>query len=333
MLSRTARLVSRGGARQLSDSLTSNYASVFASVENLTDHGAVIVDCSPVAEFARAVRSPSFHGPRLMSMLDRSTFVGQCLSLCPPLSRVRHVSRARPFRSLRPHFPAAAKFVLSPQEFGAAVMQMGIGASTPVVAYDGGGGVSAARFWWVMQLYGHSNTRVLREGWKHAVASGFPVEVGPSHVSDERLEAAEADPFTPLLNPDVCATGNEVLSATSEDSETQVLDVRTVGEWVGEDLRGNPRGGHVPYAFHLPHAVLTLDGQFMEEENMVSHILPLGLDPQKRVITLCQSGVRACHTALALKALGFRDVAVYDGSMQDYLAHEHYPVAKGTARA
>jgi thiosulfate/3-mercaptopyruvate sulfurtransferase len=51
-----------------------------------------------------------------------------------------------------------------------------------------------------------------------------------------------------------------------------------------------------------------------------------GVSPDKRVITYCQAGVRAAHLAFVLALLGYPDVAVYDGSWDEWGNDPHTPV-------
>ena len=119
----------------------------------------------------------------------------------------------------------------------------------------------------------------------------------------------------------------------TQDDSTQLLDVRTVGEFVGVDSRGNHRTGHIPTAINLPHAALTDEGAFSTVETAKTAFAEAGLDPAKRVITYCQSGARAAHTALMLRAAGFDKVANFDGSMSVYANDTEHKLALPADRA
>ncbi len=51
-----------------------------------------------------------------------------------------------------------------------------------------------------------------------------------------------------------------------------------------------------------------------------------GADKGKRVLLYCGGGIAASNDALALSLLGYRDVAVYDGSMSEYAADPSLPL-------
>ena len=54
-----------------------------------------------------------------------------------------------------------------------------------------------------------------------------------------------------------------------------------------------------------------------------------GLDPSKRTIVSCGSGVSASGSYFALKAAGFTDLAVYDGSWMEW-SHDRLPTVPKT---
>src|SRR5690349_1445018 len=56
-------------------------------------------------------------------------------------------------------------FLPSPAAFAAMMAKLGIDDATRVVAYDERGGIYAARLWWILNYYGHSNVALLDGGW------------------------------------------------------------------------------------------------------------------------------------------------------------------------
>ncbi len=60
---------------------------------------------------------------------------------------------------------APPTFLPTPQEFEALMSQLGISNTTRVIAYDERGGIYAARLWWILNYYGHSNVALLDGGW------------------------------------------------------------------------------------------------------------------------------------------------------------------------
>ena len=84
---------------------------------------------------------------------------------------------------------------------------------------------------------------------------------------------------------------------------SQILDVRTPGEYAGEDIRA-VRGGHVPGTVNIPHEqnwqdpqsaaklarkeVQTRDGMALKDEAAL-RALYAKLDPGKETIVYCES--------------------------------------------
>lgn len=138
--------------------------------------------------------------------------------------------------------PRAYPLILDPEPFAELMGSMGIGDDTLVVAYDSVGSLYAARFWWVLTYYGHSNAKVLNGGWRKWFDEGRP-------VTADTFRPPSAT-FTPRPNPGVLCTLDYGLSCVGKD-HTVFLDVRSDEEWLGTNDRGNKRAGHVPGAVHL----------------------------------------------------------------------------------
>src|SRR5215213_4402399 len=55
--------------------------------------------------------------------------------------------------------------IAPPERYAEAMSRHGIGDGTLVVAYDDAAGMFAARLWWSLSYYGHTNVVVLDGGW------------------------------------------------------------------------------------------------------------------------------------------------------------------------
>ena len=53
---------------------------------------------------------------------------------------------------------------------------------------------------------------------------------------------------------------------------------------------------------------------------------PLGVTPEREVVTYCQGGYRAAHTYLALRLAGFPNVRNYTGSWKEWGDREDLPI-------
>jgi thiosulfate/3-mercaptopyruvate sulfurtransferase len=229
--------------------------------------------------------------------------------------------------------PATLKSAVDPlhvvngAEFTALARELAISRNTDVVLYDASTTITAARAWWVFQYYGHPRCRVLDGGWARWVGEGHSVEVAAQPVPQ-----LDGEPTTAKPQPHLLARREELMRAVSRPArhdKCQVLDTRTLGEFAGADLRGNARGGRVPGACHVPHAdLLTPQGALRPAAELRQLFEQAGLNPDVRVVTYCQTGIRAALGALALRVAGFGDVANYDASMKEWLNDPQAPVER-----
>ena len=174
-----------------------------------------------------------------------------------------------------------------------------------------------------MQYYGAKQAKVYHGGIDDWKTAGKPVTKEATTLPPVAVQLAAHDSRV-LWNTDMLErvrTGG-----------AQILDVRTPREYAGDDIRA-VRGGHVPGVVNIPHEqnwqdpqtaaklarkeVPTRDGMAFKDEAAV-RALYAKLDPGKETIVYCQSGVRASQTATVLRALGFRDVKVYEPSWLGY---------------
>jgi thiosulfate/3-mercaptopyruvate sulfurtransferase len=209
--------------------------------------------------------------------------------------------------------------IAPPDKFAALMTRLGISDGVVVIAYDDYGGIFAARMWWALNYYGHSQVAVLNGGWKAWEAEGRPVtDVVPV---EERRE-----PFEPRPNDDIRRTKEQVYM--SLNGPARLLDVRSPSEYRGETSRG-ARKGHIPGAVNLPvkEEFTGVDGLLLDPDALRAKFEAAGItDDSEEVITYCNSGVSSSLGLLAYRAAGFEGGAVYDGSWKDWAHDESLPV-------
>lgn len=156
---------------------------------------------------------------------------------------------------------------------------MGIDDNTTVISYDSSGSLWAARFWWVLNYYGHTNAKVLNGGWKKWFDEGRPVSVDSA--------APRAATFTPKTQDDlVCSLDHAV--GRIEDSDTLFLDVRSDDEWSGINDRGNERSGRIPGSVHIEWLNFVNNDRyktFKSAEEITQILSKAGVTPEKEVVT------------------------------------------------
>lgn len=204
---------------------------------------------------------------------------------------------------------------------------LGIGDGNYIVIYDQGALVEnpvvaaywASRLAWQMKYEGFGNIAILDGGLPKWKAEGRPLTAVPGKYSPAS--------FTGQRRPELLATKEDVQKATRDDN------IVLINSLSPEDYRGEtdsyPRKGHIPSSVNVffgSHAD-------METKSMLSDAAlrepfeKLGaLDPDKKVITYCGGGIAATWTSLILNKLGQKNVAVYDGSLNEWASDPSCPL-------
>ena len=168
--------------------------------------------------------------------------------------------------------------VMPPEEAAEFLGNLGIGDETLVVAYSGRHSIYAARLWWVLSYYGHTNVKVLNGGWRKWMAEGRAMKDRPS--------AAEPRRFTPKVNPSLIVNGGELKTSIGREG-TVIWDTRAADEFSGENSRGNKYSGHIPGAVHLEWSdVMDVEsGEFRPAEEIRSMLSEKGVTPEQQAYT------------------------------------------------
>ncbi|SBT38316.1 sulfurtransferase [Micromonospora narathiwatensis] len=207
-----------------------------------------------------------------------------------------------------------------PAALQAALRAAGVRAGHPVVVYDGGDGMSAARAWWTLRWAGHRAVRVLHGGFPAWVAAGLPVSTAaPAPTPGDVI-------VTPGELP-VLDTGEAARLAAADAGV--LLDVRAAPRYRGETEPIDPVAGHVPGAVNLPAPEYVTDGRFPAAEALRQRFADAGVASGAPVGAYCGSGVTAAQAVLALHLAGRPDAALYVGSWSNWVADPDRPVATG----
>ncbi len=207
--------------------------------------------------------------------------------------------------------------VMPPDQAGAAIRALGISANTSVIVL--GDGMLSGRAWWFLRYHGHADTRLADGGFAAYVAAGGPVAMEAATVA--------AGDFTPSVDASIICRAEDLRREIG--TATKLLDVRSDAEWHGSNSMDHKRVGHIPGASHLVWTEM-LAGQepyVFRSPGEIRRILEgKGITPRDRVVTVCEVGWRAAHSAFALRLAGFDDVRVYDASMREWDNREELPL-------
>lgn len=181
--------------------------------------------------------------------------------------------------------------------FGRLASRMGIDATMTVVVYDDVRGLHAARVVWALRRYGHQRALVLNGGLERWRAVGYGVTTG----------VCLAYPRAFTANPDQAHWASlGWLYTRSSHRALLLLDVRTEHEFAE---------AHLPNARHWEWSNgASMGGWALRRPpgELRAELLRQGITPDRRIVTYCSSGMRAAHTYLLLRSLGYPDVRVLD---------------------
>lgn len=208
---------------------------------------------------------------------------------------------------------------------------LGIDNDSKVVIYDEK--YDATRLWWMFQLYGKTDVRILDGGYEGWKAAGYDTEMGGG------LEKGK-NPGTFVAKPrrsQMVWSMDDVWRAKT-DRTVQVWDTREPDEWSGETLKkGAFRKGRVPWAqfsswkdFRKKVNDKT-PTEFRTADEIRAVLDKLGYDRNKEQVFYCQSAVRTTTHIFALYLLGWDMELVhnYDGSWIQWSYYEENPLTTG----
>ncbi|BCJ72954.1 sulfurtransferase [Catellatospora sp. IY07-71] len=200
-----------------------------------------------------------------------------------------------------------------PEALEGALRAAGVREGRPVVVYDAGDGMAAARAWWTLRWAGHADVRVLDGGFAAWAAADGAITTAP--VSAERGDVTVRPGAMPVLD----AAGAAALA-----EHGALLDARVAPRFRGETEPVDPVAGHIPGARNLPY------GELVNADGTLRADLPevfadLAGEP---VGAYCGSGVTAAHTVLALHAAGRTDAQLYVGSWSHWITDPARPVGR-----
>ncbi|MFJ6414213.1 sulfurtransferase [Terribacillus saccharophilus] len=205
-------------------------------------------------------------------------------------------------------------------QFKSDIEKAGIDNAKTVIAYDGGEGSYASRFWWLLQFLGHEKVFVLNEGFKGWDEAGY--------VTTKDIPDYETAEFEVNIRNEMMASYEEVKEVVEQEKKSPILiDSREGRRYIGEVEPIDRIPGHIPGAINKFWAEGLEQGSFKDSKEQKKRFAEL--DSKDQIIVYCGSGVTAAPNYIALKMAGFHNVKLYAGSYSDWVSYEQNPVAKG----
>ncbi len=206
----------------------------------------------------------------------------------------------------------------SAQQFGAAMAELGVGDNSRVVLYDSSGSVWAARVWWMLRWIGFDRAALLDGGLSAWTANKQPLSTEPASRPVQQLSVN--------IRPEMIAYRDEVFASISDD-KIHLVDAMPESHYRGEMVLYD-WPGHIPGASNVPSSSLLTESGHYRPNDELSAIF--GNDRNDRTITYCGGGIAASSNAFILNRLGFTNVAVYMGSLQEWTTELNNPMETET---
>jgi thiosulfate/3-mercaptopyruvate sulfurtransferase len=208
--------------------------------------------------------------------------------------------------------------------------EAGIDPAREIVVYATRGNANAYFTQFAVRYFGGGKVYVYHDGIDGWRAAGLALATDDVKLPAVALKLAPTSSLT--------VSTDEMIAALKRP-EVQIVDVRTVREHLGDDIRAI-RGGHIPGAVNIPYEQNWVDpetpaklarkqvadnrGMALKPRDDLAKLYAR-LDPAKETLVYCQSGVRAAETAAVLAELGFSNVKVYDSSWLGYAGRLEAP--------
>jgi len=205
--------------------------------------------------------------------------------------------------------------------FQSLMSRIGVIPDTTVIFYGDKNNWWACYAFWVFQLFGHKNAKIMDGGRIKWINENREMTREVPGYPQTKYNAQERD------DKKIRAFRNQVLKHI--EKKLPLVDVRSNDEYTGKRLHmpeypneGALRGGHIPGAKNIPwaKAVNPDDGTFKTAEELRDiYEKENKLKPDDNIIAYCRIGERSSHTWFVLtNLLGHKNVRNYDGSWTEW---------------
>ena len=181
------------------------------------------------------------------------------------------------------------------------IRAMGIDNDSEVVIYsnpfDNWG--DEGRMFWMLEYLGHKHLRILDGGWVKWIDERRPFDYGRT--------TPKPGTFTVRMTQGTVITKDELKGIVKQKKPgITIVDARSLEEFLGKEVSGIPRPGHIPSAVHVGwNGFLNKNATVKDLEVIRTSLEEKGLQPDREMICYCTGGVRSAWLYFILKLAGF----------------------------
>ncbi|WKD58644.1 sulfurtransferase [Corynebacterium caspium] len=199
--------------------------------------------------------------------------------------------------------------------------QWGLNAEQPIIVYDEGHGIYAARAWWILKWAGLENIRILDGGQNAWDKSGRPLMGGPGNL-----------PLSNNLRPN---PGQLPVASIEEVKEFKgtLIDARGPHRFGGFREKLDLKAGHIPGAKNISTRDISHpDGRYLSVDGIREAFIKAGVDPEtpgEDIIVYSGSGNHSAKLLAAMELIGITGAAHFVGGWSQWSADPRNPVQAG----
>jgi thiosulfate/3-mercaptopyruvate sulfurtransferase len=210
--------------------------------------------------------------------------------------------------------------------FQATLRRWGVNDDSTVVVYDDSSTALASRVMFLLDLYGFDMRRVkLLDGGTIGWTGFNELTKAPTAPRPPGKATLKAAPATAMVGwTDVYRR-----VVAGREPNITLLDARPADMYEGSRIQHSVQGGHIPGAINIV-SLQGVDGQSQQWKSL-AELAAIYKDVPRSgtVIAYCHDGFRSTLAWLQLKALGYKDVRVYNGGWSDWDRTLTLPIVKG----
>ena len=201
----------------------------------------------------------------------------------------------------------------SAQSFTHTMNTMGVSSQSLIVVYDDSRMAYAARAWWLLRYFGHTQVLILDGGFNAWKAIGGAI--------DRRAPQSRKGNFKARPQANWITERGEIIAKAKDIC---LIDSREAKRYAGIEEPIDPVAGHIAGALNYFWQEVTDEQGFVKplaEQIARWNSLPKHND----LVVYCGSGVTACVNLLALEMSGI-EAQLYPGSWSDWCSYLNQPV-------